>query len=352
MATRYWVGGGSSTNWSATGNTNWSATSGGANNASVPGASDDVFFDAASGSGTAVMDTAFTIISLDCTGFTGTLTQNAFALTISGLLFKLAAGMTYTPPSSRVINFTSTSGNTLITTAGKNMGTLTFNGAGGTFVLQDALTTQTTLTLTNGTFDANDFAVTATNFSSSNSNTRVITMGNGTWTLNGSNSLWDTGTGAGFLTVTPESSTLLFSGSGNNRSFSTGGKSFNIVSITYSGSGFSPVSISGSPVIDTLQVAAGTGVFFSANTTITNTPSFTGTSATNPVVVGVSSSVAAGTATVTFTGGSGTWDWCVVSGITAAGSGSVTTSNSVGLGNSGITINGPSGGGVVGVIGG
>lgn len=36
MASRFFVGGGSSTNWSATGNTNWSATSGGANNDSVP----------------------------------------------------------------------------------------------------------------------------------------------------------------------------------------------------------------------------------------------------------------------------------------------------------------------------
>ena len=43
-ASRYWVGGGSSNAWNATGNTNWSSSSGGSNNASVPTSSDDVYF--------------------------------------------------------------------------------------------------------------------------------------------------------------------------------------------------------------------------------------------------------------------------------------------------------------------
>ena len=50
--TCYWVGGGSSTNWSATSNTNWSLVSGGANNAGPPVTGDTVVFDANSGTGT------------------------------------------------------------------------------------------------------------------------------------------------------------------------------------------------------------------------------------------------------------------------------------------------------------
>src|SRR3990167_5450854 len=76
-ASRYWVGGGASSNWNATGNTNWSATSGGANNASVPTASDDVFFDSNSGTGNSVISASHSIKSLDCTGYAGTLTHNA-----------------------------------------------------------------------------------------------------------------------------------------------------------------------------------------------------------------------------------------------------------------------------------
>jgi len=49
MANRYWVGG--TGTWDTTNTANWSATSGGAGGASVPGPTDDVFFDANSGTG-------------------------------------------------------------------------------------------------------------------------------------------------------------------------------------------------------------------------------------------------------------------------------------------------------------
>jgi hypothetical protein len=56
----------------------------------------------------------------------------------------------------------------------------------------------TTLTLTSGTFNANNFNVTCGIFSSSNSNTRTLTMGSGTWTLTGSNAtIWNCGTTTG-----------------------------------------------------------------------------------------------------------------------------------------------------------
>ena len=72
MADRYWVGGGATTNWSATGNTNWSATDGGANNASVPTTGDNVFFKS---SANCVLDVnTGSLSSFDMTGYTGSLT--------------------------------------------------------------------------------------------------------------------------------------------------------------------------------------------------------------------------------------------------------------------------------------
>lgn len=85
-ASRYWVGGGASANWNATGNTNWGSASGGANNASVPTSVDDVTFDGAgtNGNTNSTISATITILSLDIqTGYTATMTHNA-VLTIAG----------------------------------------------------------------------------------------------------------------------------------------------------------------------------------------------------------------------------------------------------------------------------
>lgn len=50
MASRYWVGGAGT--WNSSNTTNWSTTNGGSGGASVPTASDDVYFTSSSGSGT------------------------------------------------------------------------------------------------------------------------------------------------------------------------------------------------------------------------------------------------------------------------------------------------------------
>ncbi len=133
-AARYWVGGGSSTNWNATGNTNWSDTSGGANNASVPGSTDDVIFDANSGAGTSNISASITVASVTMTNFTGTLTHGTASLTIaSGGGITFGASMTYTPSNSSI------SGNIgNLTTAGKLMPNITVSS--GTLTLQDNLT--------------------------------------------------------------------------------------------------------------------------------------------------------------------------------------------------------------------
>lgn len=114
MANRYWVGG--SGTWNTTSTTNWSASSGGAGGASVPTASDAVFFDSASGSGT-------------CT-----------------------------------------------TSAGATCSTLTINTSTLSVVLGANMTTVVT-TLTAGTLDLNGFAIQAQIFSATAANARTLAFG-------------------------------------------------------------------------------------------------------------------------------------------------------------------------------
>lgn len=98
------------------------------------------------------------------TGWANTLTHNAnVILTVAGTV-TLASGMTYTTTaaSSRII-MTETA---TLTTAGKTLANLTFNGSGKTFTLGDNLelngTSTTTFYLQNGTFAHNDKTVTLT----------------------------------------------------------------------------------------------------------------------------------------------------------------------------------------------
>lgn len=87
-AARFWIGGGTNTNWNASPTFNWSATSGGTIRASVPGSADDVTFDGAgvNGNTVSVISAAITIKSLNITSsYTSTVTHNAL-LTIAGNL--------------------------------------------------------------------------------------------------------------------------------------------------------------------------------------------------------------------------------------------------------------------------
>ncbi len=108
-ASRYWVGGGSSANWNATGNTNWSATSGGSNNASVPGAADDVLFDGAGVNGNTNVTISATITILSFTsssGYTATITRNATLTVVNN--FTLHKNTVWAGASGLIISGTST----------------------------------------------------------------------------------------------------------------------------------------------------------------------------------------------------------------------------------------------------
>jgi hypothetical protein len=197
MASRFWVGG--SGTWDATTTTHWATTSGGAGGASAPTSADDVFLDASSGAGTVTLAAGAVCKNLDCTGFAQTLsTPSGSTLDVYGTTFKLVAGMTWNlGTSSFVLTFRATAGTCLITTAGKSLATVTFDGVGGTWQLQDNVTTTTnrSLTLTNGVLDLNGKTLNLGGvFASSNSNVREMKAAGATINLNATGSVWSTTT--------------------------------------------------------------------------------------------------------------------------------------------------------------
>lgn len=98
MADRYWVGG--TGTWQAGNTANWSFTSGGGGGYSVPTAADNVFFTAASGTGTVTLSGTCACLSFNSTGYTGSIsyTGSNTVLNVSGTSFTLG-------PTNNSVNF-------------------------------------------------------------------------------------------------------------------------------------------------------------------------------------------------------------------------------------------------------
>lgn len=225
MADRYWVGG--TETWNSTAGTKWAATSGGAGGESVPTIADDVFFDANStGTVTISLGGGGTVAkSINCTGFVGTIAGAGGTgnFTVAGSV-TLVAGMTYTHTSA--CTFTGTG--TLIT-AGKTFSAVIVNGSGITLTLGDAL--NASITVTQGTFDTAGYSVTSGGLSSSNTNTRTITLGASTLTVSGNSPInFSTSTN---LTLNANTSQINLSGT--NAALQGGSLTFYNVSFTNGG---------------------------------------------------------------------------------------------------------------------
>ena len=195
-ASRFWVGGGSSANWNATVNTNWSATSGGANNASVPGATDDVTFDGAGASGNtnATISAIITILSFTSSvGYTATITRNA-ALNVTNnvtihknTVWAGASGLTVTSTSTITANGFSAGdtfwSNNLVFSGGTVKTLVSSTGdikIGGTFSTVAAAVTNT-INSTGVTFTINGL----TSNASLLAGTARIVLAGGTWSGGG-----------------------------------------------------------------------------------------------------------------------------------------------------------------------
>jgi hypothetical protein len=263
MADRYWVGGTAA--WDGTAGTKWALTSGGTGGQAVPTSADDVFFSNLS-TGTCTISTGNTgAKSIDCTGFTGTITGTA-AITVAGSI-TLVAGMTYSHTGTVTMSGTGT-----LTTAGKTFSGLTINGSGITVSLGDNLDISTrTLTVTTGTFTttASNYSITAGVLSSSNANTRTISLNGSTVTLSGMFAI--TFTTSTNLTFNAGTSQITLSYSGPT--IAGGDKTFYNVSIT----GTYGASITGANTFNNLTFANATSgnsafrILLSANQTINGT---------------------------------------------------------------------------------
>ena len=282
MADRYWILG--TGTWDSTSTTNWSASSGGAGGASVPTASDNVFFDANSNVGV----TAFTVTMANsprvCNDFTAsgldgvmTLAGTSIGLTVSGSLTFQATNFTRTYTGTTTFNATTT-GKT-VTTNGVAFGaSLIFDGVGGGWTLGSAISygsSTNNLIVSNGTFDTSssgNYAVTGGGFSSTNANFRTINLNASTITLSSTATVWSMATSTN-ATLNAGTSTINCT-SGAVFTFAGGGLTFYNVAIT--STDISNPVMTGANTFNNLTIAGQTAIgvgtlSINANQTINGT---------------------------------------------------------------------------------
>jgi hypothetical protein len=219
--TKYWnlAAGG---NWNATG---WATSSGGtpaANN--FPLAQDTALFEATglNSGATITISLAYNIGTIDMsarTGNTMTMATGTTTLPIYGNWIN-GTGTTLTGIGNLI--FTGPGSQTL-TNAGRTFTqTINISKPGGVLTLLDAFLSNRNnvgaLTITTGTFDANNYNVTLTGSASAVSlavaNVRTVAIGSGTWTLSGITA-WNVQTSAN-LTITGTGTISLISASSKN----------------------------------------------------------------------------------------------------------------------------------------
>jgi fibronectin-binding autotransporter adhesin len=238
---KYWVSP-SNGNWETAA---WATTSGGAidvNN--FPLAQDTAIFEASApgNNGTvSFQQSGYNIGTIDMSART-TNTMNLAANGNSTLYGDWINGTGTNLSGTGTLTFAGRGSHT-ITSAGEAFGNLLiFNTVGGSVTLQDALETTrgnlSAITLTSGTFNANNYNVTCSNsgggFSSSNFNPRTLALGSGTWTIAGSGTSWSTST-ATALTVTGTGTINMTSAS--TKTITTGNIDYTGVTLNQGGAG-------------------------------------------------------------------------------------------------------------------
>jgi hypothetical protein len=163
-----------------------------------------VFFNASSGASTVTIAAGNAgAQSINCTGFTGTLTGTS-AITVAGGI-TLVAAMGYSYTGALTIT-----GSGTLTTAAKTLGSILINGSGIAIGLGDALTCFD-LNIARGDFTTNNFNISAnTLVSSIGGFVRSITLGSSTVTVTGSGSSVLNFRNISTLTFNSGTSTIVF----------------------------------------------------------------------------------------------------------------------------------------------
>lgn len=300
MASFVWTGA-TSTSWST--GSNWKV--GGVTQSNPPTAADDVFF----GSGTGATNSPCTLTngavcrSIDCTGYTGTLTHPA-AVTwsigdgtpgIGNNILKFAAGMTFTVGNSTtsVLAFRTTSSTQqTFTTAGKVLGYLQVTAADGNYLQADPLTTTGSALLLNAacTWNTGGFANTHLGLQTGASGI-TLTFGSSTFTLSSSAAPLRL---EGSPTITANTATMICTSiSPTINQFSGGAINMNGASLVFTPSGAGTPTLYGGTwanITFTGAAAVKTHVFqLAGDVTCTGTFTVSGSSAVDRVLVASSS---------------------------------------------------------------
>ena len=342
----------------AAGGGNWSA--GGTWVGGVaPGTGDDAQLTSTSGNVT--IDTTTCVCrSLDCTGYTGTLTHiSTNKLSIGdgtagagSKALTLVNGMTYAPAAGAIIDFVSSSATQqTVDFANKSAGAIRFTT--GSYILARNTNVAATAvwTVQGATFNTGNF-----NLSWQSTGRGSFTITSGTATLGSSTiDLANTGTAATFWTY---SGGTLNAGTSTIKSiagtFAGGGQTYSTVQHTAASSSGSVAPITGANTFTNLtlkaQASSFGGVSLGANQTVTGTLTLTGNSTTQRLFVCTDTTGTARTITAASITGQYTDFW----GITGAGVGSWDLSAMTGGsgdcgGNTGITFTTPQNNYAVGV---
>jgi hypothetical protein len=347
----------------------------------TPATTDNVVLDGSSGNLT--INASLSIGTLDASGtggtgvaYTGTITQAAAAtLTINTAAansLKFVAGMFYTPNTNAAtaVIFANTTGTAQVTSAGKNFTAITMNGVNGTAQQLDDITVTnaaspatTPMTITNGTWDANTHAITATGIGANNANTRGLTLG-GLVTVGGGSATagliaWNMAT-TGTFNFTKNAANIAVAPTSNSvqsLTFAGAGLTYNGLTLNANTGSNQTLIFTGSNTFSSITVGSGWNLNggTAATTQTVGASGFTvnGTQA-NPVLLFQSS----GTTSLTISSPSGTCTttWAAIYAVTATGGCTFNATNSFGYGfTTGWTITNPSiggGGGFIGIIGG
>jgi len=249
--------------------------------ASIPAASDSVFFDANSNSGTSVFTVTIINSSRFCNDFTAsgldgtmTLAGTNLGLVVSGSLTFQATNFNATYTGNTTFNATTT-GKTVTTNGVALAGNVNFNGVGGAWSLGSALTIGSirTATLTNGTLDLNGKTLTVGTRFTTATGTKNLTFNGGTLICPDPNTTsFNNAVPTGFTTTAGTGVGTISMTAATAKTFVGGGSTFNC---TLNQGGAGALTITGSNtfsnITNTRKSTSATSILFTAGTTSTFT---------------------------------------------------------------------------------
>lgn len=229
----YWIGNGG--NWSSL--SHWATTSGGTTlHIQLPTANDDVFFDVNSfsltGQTVTVNQSSVFAHHINWTGVLNNPTWGGNSPNVVKIYGSLTLISGMSMDFSGHIQFLSTATGQTIATTGKDLPDITFNGSGGEWTLQDALSC-TGISLYSGTLNTNDKMVTAIGFGTATNNSKTLNMGSSVFNLSGDYPWYVSGLG---FTVSCGTSVINCTTSNTNAQFSAGGTLYDVNFTATSGS--------------------------------------------------------------------------------------------------------------------